>query len=743
MKHILTLVLSFAVILLGASSTQALAGNEFKAGRIIDDSVFFSSDISAATIQSFLNAKVPTCDTQGSQSYAGTTRAAYGTSKGYPPPYICIKNYTQDTPTKAAEAGLCAQYNGGTKTAAQIIYDVGAACGISQRALIILLEKEQSLITDDWPWSTQYRSATGYGCPDTAPCDAEYYGFFNQVYSAARQFKRYARDSTSFSKRAYRDNYIQYNPNANCWGSNVFIQNQATASLYNYTPYQPNEAALNNLYGSGDGCSAYGNRNFWRMFNDWFGSTTGSATPYAWSILSVDSYYNSSRSAKFSRSPVIDLQPGNTAYITIKAKNSSYETWTQSIVHMGTTYPQDRISKFANDTWLSPQRLGMQENSVAPGGTGTFSFSVKAPNVPGTYIEHLSLVADGITWMNDPNLYLTINVSTPSASSNSQNTSLLTGQHLSPGKRLMSPDSQSIFTLLPNGKVALYSDFIQIWDNGVSNPNAQSLVLQPDGNLVEYDNNGVALWATGTSGTGNYLALQTDGNVVLYNSSNIALWSTGTVSTPSHLNKVNTSLPYNGVLYPGQFIQTADKAHTLVLQNDGNLVEYNASGRPIWASGTQGENNILVSQGDGNIVMYKTNGQAIWASGTNGRGNSLSIQPGGTLTVTSGNNSLFLNKPLYSGQAIQTADRAYALALQNDGNLVLYNSAGQAIWATGTRGAGNVLVSQTDGNIVLYANNGVPLWATGTRGFGNVFAVQSDGNLVVYANNGSPFWSRL
>ncbi|MBC7404826.1 MAG: hypothetical protein H7252_03970 [Cytophaga sp.] len=53
------------------------------------------------------------------------------------------------------------------------------------------------------------------------------------------------------------------------------MENQATAGLYNYTPYQPNTAALANLYGTGDSCSAYGNRNFWRMFYDWFGSTTG------------------------------------------------------------------------------------------------------------------------------------------------------------------------------------------------------------------------------------------------------------------------------------------------------------------------------------------------------------------------------------------------------------------------------------------------------------------------------------
>ncbi len=53
----------------------------------------------------------------------------------------------------------------------------------------------------------------------------------------------------------------------------MYIENQATAGLYIYTPYVPNQAALNNLYGTGDGCSAYGNRNFWRTFTDWFGST--------------------------------------------------------------------------------------------------------------------------------------------------------------------------------------------------------------------------------------------------------------------------------------------------------------------------------------------------------------------------------------------------------------------------------------------------------------------------------------
>lgn len=208
------------------------------------------------------------------------TRAQYGASKGNPAPYTCLKDYRQQTPAMQAENGLCMYYFGGEKSAAQIIKDVGQACGINPKVLLVLLQKEQSLVTDDWPWQTQYKNATGYGCPDTAPCDASYSGFFNQVYNAARQFKKYQRDSGLFSYRANRNNYIQYNPNTSCGGSNVYIENQATASLYNYTPYQPNTAALNNLYGTGDNCSSYGNRNFWRLYNDWFGST--SAAPQAW-----------------------------------------------------------------------------------------------------------------------------------------------------------------------------------------------------------------------------------------------------------------------------------------------------------------------------------------------------------------------------------------------------------------------------------------------------------------------------
>ncbi len=255
----------------------ALSGGEFQSGRIIDDAKFFSGPtMSVSDIQIFLNAKVPTCDTWGTQMHSsGQTRAQYSAAHGVSTPFTCLKDYHTSIPEKSAEPGLCNGLIASGASAAEIISWVAQSCGINPQVLIVLIQKEQSLITDDWPWPVQYRSATGYGCPDSAPCDTEYYGFFNQVYNAARQFKRYARDSNLFNFKAGMNANIQYNPNAACGSSVVYIQNQATAGLYNYTPYQPNAAALNNLYGTGDGCSAYGNRNFWRLFNDWFGSTFG------------------------------------------------------------------------------------------------------------------------------------------------------------------------------------------------------------------------------------------------------------------------------------------------------------------------------------------------------------------------------------------------------------------------------------------------------------------------------------
>lgn len=276
-------LLASTVSSLLTSTANAVSGSDFNASRIMDDSIFFDGNtMSAQDIEAFLVSKVPSCDTNGQQpktyTYNGqtvtTTRAVWAQRTGNPqPPYTCLRDYMVNEPAQGTDQYCTGKpVEAGYKIAAQVISDVARLCSINPKVLIVLLQKEQGLITDDWPWQWQYQAATGFACPDTAACDPSYAGLYNQLYYGARQYQRYAKLPDSYSYRAGRNNFIQYNPNTACGGSAIFIQNQATAGLYNYTPYQPNQAALNNLYGTGDGCSSYGNRNFWRQYTDWFGS---------------------------------------------------------------------------------------------------------------------------------------------------------------------------------------------------------------------------------------------------------------------------------------------------------------------------------------------------------------------------------------------------------------------------------------------------------------------------------------
>ncbi|MFE1645664.1 hypothetical protein ACFM35_08825 [Microbacterium sp. P01] len=232
--------------------------SKFQAGNIISDAVFFnSSTMSAEQIQAFLQARVPSCQSG----------------------YTCLKDWYDTSRTTTPDA-MCGAYSGGTRErASTIIYKVAQACGINPQVLIATLQKEQSLITDANPSSLQYKIAMGQGCPDTAACDSRYFGFFNQVYGAAWQFKRYANPpgtSQYFTWYAPGKTWnIRWSPNAACGSSPVYIQNQATANLYYYTPYQPNASAIRAGYGIGDACGAYGNRNFYQYFTDWFGSGQG------------------------------------------------------------------------------------------------------------------------------------------------------------------------------------------------------------------------------------------------------------------------------------------------------------------------------------------------------------------------------------------------------------------------------------------------------------------------------------
>lgn len=135
---------------------------------------------------------------------------------------------------------------------------------INPCVLLAYLEKEQSLLTGQFS-TTQLNSrldvAMGYGCPDSAGCNAKYKGFVNQLNWAAYQLQ-YNYNLATNSKLT--DSYQVGRTIFTLDSINVFLSNSATAAAYRYTPH---------VY--------WGNYNLWKIMtsNGW--GVSGNTYTYA------------------------------------------------------------------------------------------------------------------------------------------------------------------------------------------------------------------------------------------------------------------------------------------------------------------------------------------------------------------------------------------------------------------------------------------------------------------------------
>jgi hypothetical protein len=170
-----------------------------------------------------------------------------------------------------------------------------------------------------------------------------------------------------------------------------------------------------------------------------------------------------------------------------------------------------------------------------------------------------------------------------------------------------------------------------------------SLVMQNDGNLVLYQQNGPVVWSTGTFGQNCgasqcFADFQADGNLVVYNGSTL-LWTSRTSGNPGAALVFATQSPQLQIIAANQAVLWTDVSFSagsfvlsqgasvnfgsfsLIMQSDGNLVLYQ-DGPAVWSTGTWGQNCgagrcVAVFQGDGNLVVY--NGSTpLWSSGTFG-----------------------------------------------------------------------------------------------------------------------------
>jgi hypothetical protein len=120
---------------------------------------------------------------------------------------------------------------------------------------------------------------------------------------------------------------------------------------------------------------------------------------------------------------------------------------------------------------------------------------------------------------------------------------------------------------------------------------------------------------------------------------------------------------------------------------------------------------------------------------------ALSVTAVSSASASAGQATLRPGEVLYGGQSL--VDGPYTMAMQTDGNFVLYANGNQALWQSHTyNNPGSDVVMQTDGNLVVYSSGGRALWQSGTYNQpGDYLAVQTDGNAVIYTPSGQPRWA--
>jgi hypothetical protein len=293
------------------------------------------------------------------------------------------------------------------------------------------------------------------------------------------------------------------------------------------------------------------------------------------------------------------------------------------------------------------------------------------------------------------------------------------------------------------------------------------LAMQTDGNLVEYGPTGNVVWAAGTNPNGSYLNMQTDGNLVVYSATNQALFSSGTPGDSGASLDLSDSglltldmpdgvaiwgpgvLPSGSMLHAGQLLTSPTGRYKLVMQGDGNLVEYGPGASVMWAAGTNPKGSYANMQADGNLVVYSATNQALFSSQTPGDdGAFLVLSDFGFLTLDTGGGVvkwgpgvLVPGALLRAGQSLTSPNGAYVLTMETNGNLEQKDLAGQVMWMSGTTNRGSYLDMQADGNFVVYSASNQAVFASNTPGVAGAYFVLADDSAALYSPSGTVIWT--
>jgi len=137
--------------------------------------------------------------------------------------------------------------DGVIKSSAAIIEATAKRQGVNPKVILVMLQKEQSLVEDPNPTPKQIDWAMGYAVCDSCsmndPLLLIYKGFATQVDKSMARLRWYSENPTAY--KTVGQNYL-------IDGQDVTPLSQATANLYSYTPH------------------IHGNYLFWKIWQRWF-----------------------------------------------------------------------------------------------------------------------------------------------------------------------------------------------------------------------------------------------------------------------------------------------------------------------------------------------------------------------------------------------------------------------------------------------------------------------------------------
>ena len=224
-KKLITLFLFLLIAPIPALAQVEIDPN-FNPNKIIDDNELLNtSSMSLSDIQTFLQSKNSYLANYSTLNAHGTTKSAaeiiYDASNNN---YDCSGVTLSDTPTEFEKQQKCRHIT-----------------TVNPKFLLVLLQKEASLVEDPSPSQGRLDWAAGYGCPDGWVCNPYYKGFGKQVNSAALQFLAYINEQDHYNYKAGQTYTINNTLDPYCTTSNQTMSvtplNKATAALYNYTPH--------------------------------------------------------------------------------------------------------------------------------------------------------------------------------------------------------------------------------------------------------------------------------------------------------------------------------------------------------------------------------------------------------------------------------------------------------------------------------------------------------------------------